>query len=184
MQRPAESRTLGDALRIRRLELGWSQESVAARVVDLGGDLRQSDVSRLERGKVGLPRRDRLERIAAVLELSMGDLLARSGWAGAGAAFDRLDEQMPAPDEHRPIFPAAVPAAHPTVVPRVPNQTLLSPRLRLAIDHAHGLEAWSVDVLRRAANTLEHANRSMGRQVAAAAPRSMERDDRRTPRGR
>jgi transcriptional regulator with XRE-family HTH domain len=48
---------------------------------------RQSDVSRLELGKVELPHRDRLCRLAAVLDVSPGELLARSGWAGAQTAF-------------------------------------------------------------------------------------------------
>jgi signal transduction histidine kinase len=46
---------------------------------------RQSDVSRLERSKVGLPQRERLFHLAAVLDLSVGELLARAGWAGADA---------------------------------------------------------------------------------------------------
>lgn len=81
-------RTLGDAIRTRRQELGWSQEELAKRIADHGdGTFRQSDVSRLEHGKVTLPRRERLEHIAAVLGLSLGDLLARSGWTGAASAF-------------------------------------------------------------------------------------------------
>lgn len=81
-------RSLGSAIKARRLELGWSQEELAERVAAHGDPaFRQSDVSRLERGKVGLPHRDRLARIAAVLDLTPGELLARSGWAGAEAAF-------------------------------------------------------------------------------------------------
>jgi transcriptional regulator with XRE-family HTH domain len=74
---------LGAVIRQRRLDLGWSQEELAARVSELGSVLRQSDISRLELGKVDLPRRERLVHLAVVLELSVGELLLRSGWAGA-----------------------------------------------------------------------------------------------------
>ena len=80
--------SLGAAIRARRRELGWSQEDLARRIADRGDEaFRQSDVSRLELGKVALPRRERLEHIAAILGLSLGHLLARSGWTGAASAF-------------------------------------------------------------------------------------------------
>ena len=85
--RGAQAGTLGGTIRRRRLELGWTQEQLAARISAEGEWLNQSDVSRLERGRVGLPRRARLERIAAALGLPLGDLLAHSGWAGADRAF-------------------------------------------------------------------------------------------------
>ena len=74
---------LGAVIRARRIELGLTQEELAARIGGEGEYVRQSDVSRLERGRVGLPRRARLERIAAALGLPAGEVLARSGWAGA-----------------------------------------------------------------------------------------------------
>ena len=87
---PARSRvgdrTLGATIRARRLELGWTQEELARRIAGDGEFLGQSDVSRLERGRIGLPRRRRLERIAAVLGLPLGELLACSGWAHADQA--------------------------------------------------------------------------------------------------
>src|SRR4051794_41082580 len=73
----AESRSLGDAIRLRRLELGMSQEELAERI---GLDVRQSDVSRLERGKILFPRMERLNQIAAALGLSIGALLIEAGW--------------------------------------------------------------------------------------------------------
>ena len=76
----AAPNTLGLMVRQRRLELGWTQEELAQRI---GDGVRQADVSRLERGGVGLPRRERLMSIAAALELTPGELLVRSGWAGA-----------------------------------------------------------------------------------------------------
>ena len=86
------SPSIGSAIRARRRELGLTQEELAARVRLLGEDLRQSDVSRTESGKVGLPRYQRLSCFAAALELPLGDLLARAGWAGADSAFAWEDE--------------------------------------------------------------------------------------------
>jgi transcriptional regulator with XRE-family HTH domain len=83
--------SLGSTIRARRGELGLTQEELAERISADGEYLRQSDVSRLERGAVELPRRARLERIAAALGLSTGELLARSGWAKADAYFDMAD---------------------------------------------------------------------------------------------
>ncbi len=81
-------RSLGAVIAHRRRELGWSQQELAARMVAHGdASFRQSDVSRLEHGKIGLPHRERLSRLAAVLDLPVGELLARAGWAGAEAAF-------------------------------------------------------------------------------------------------
>jgi transcriptional regulator with XRE-family HTH domain len=77
----ATSSTLGAVIRDRRRQFGWSQEALAARVVANGDTaFRQTDVSRLERGKVSLPRRERLGHIAAALGFSLGELLMRSGW--------------------------------------------------------------------------------------------------------
>ena len=73
----AESRSLGEAIRLRRLELGMSQEELAERI---GPDVRQSDVSRLERGKILFPRLERLNQIAAALGMSIGALLIEAGW--------------------------------------------------------------------------------------------------------
>lgn len=73
----AESRSLGEAIRLRRLELGMSQEELAERI---GPDVRQSDVSRLERGKILFPRLERLNQIASALGMSIGALLIEAGW--------------------------------------------------------------------------------------------------------
>src|SRR5919107_1206427 len=51
-----DRQTLGEAIKVRRRELGWSQEELARRMLEQGdATFRQSDVSRLERGKVVLP---------------------------------------------------------------------------------------------------------------------------------
>ncbi|MCA9858512.1 MAG: helix-turn-helix domain-containing protein [Thermomicrobiales bacterium] len=73
----AESRSLGEAIRLRRLELGMSQEDLAEKI---GPDVRQSDVSRLERGKILFPRLERLNQIAMALGMSVGSLLIEAGW--------------------------------------------------------------------------------------------------------
>lgn len=73
----SESRSLGEAIRLRRLDLGMSQEELAERI---GPDVRQSDVSRLERGKIVFPRLERLNQIASALGISTGALLVEAGW--------------------------------------------------------------------------------------------------------
>ena len=71
------SQSLGTFIRERRQDLGLTQEELAERI---GGSVRQADVSRLETNRIALPRRERLEAIAAALEVSLGELLLRTGW--------------------------------------------------------------------------------------------------------
>ncbi len=82
--------TLGTAIQARRRELGMTQQDLAARVNHFGGDMRQSDVSRLERGQVTLPRNDRLQQIALALGIPSGELLAMGGWSGAESSFTTI----------------------------------------------------------------------------------------------
>ena len=82
-----ELRSLGSVIRARRKELGWTQEELAERISALDEYVRQSDISRIERDDIALPRRQRLARIAGALNLTLGELLALSGWAGADAHF-------------------------------------------------------------------------------------------------
>lgn len=77
------SLSLGQIIRKRRLELGWTQEQLAERISVDDEYVRQSEISRIESGRIGLPRRERLERIATALDVPLGELLARSGWTGA-----------------------------------------------------------------------------------------------------
>lgn len=72
--------TLAELVRTRRLARGWSQEELAAALTARGVRTKQSDISRLERGNVGQPRAARLLALAAVLDLTVGDLLAVSAW--------------------------------------------------------------------------------------------------------
>ena len=78
---------LGAVVKARRIELGWTQEELAERISADGEFVRQSEISRIENGRIALPRRERLERLARALELPLGELLARSGWAGAECHF-------------------------------------------------------------------------------------------------
>jgi transcriptional regulator with XRE-family HTH domain len=125
------AQTLGAAIRARRTELGMTKEELADRV-----GVRQAEVSRLERGRVALPRRPRLERIAAALGLATGELLARSGWAGADRALaepapsaDPLPTPEPVPDLADRLA-GSVPAVPPSVA-----------RLREALAAAQDTEA-------------------------------------------
>src|SRR5687768_13060092 len=78
---PDTAITLGHVIRTRRLELGLTQEELADRI---GERLTQSDISRIERGTIALPRRQRLEELATALGLGLGELLIRSGWMRDG----------------------------------------------------------------------------------------------------
>lgn len=87
--------TLGQLIRDRRMELNLTQEELAERV---GDGVRQSEISRLERNRVTLPRRRRMEELAAALDIPVGLLLARSGWVGA----EVIDGEDPEPVDADP----------------------------------------------------------------------------------
>jgi transcriptional regulator with XRE-family HTH domain len=111
-------RSLGTAILQRRMELGLTQAALAERVATCGDwGFRQSDISRLERGIVTLPHFTRMRSLAAALELPVGELLAKSGWTGAEAAFPSADlhragqnhaepEETANNREHSPARPA------------------------------------------------------------------------------
>jgi transcriptional regulator with XRE-family HTH domain len=89
------STSLGSFIRERRQELGLTQEQLADRI---GASVRQAEVSRLENDRIILPRRQRLELLAAALDVSLGELLTRSGWMKEGDALPQDDlEQEPDP---------------------------------------------------------------------------------------
>ena len=98
------STTLGKFIRHRRLERGLTQEQLAEAI---GESVNQSDISRLERDQITLPRRERLEQLAAALDVSLGDLLARTGWLTAGDELDRHLDQ--APNGHTDSAPTVPP---------------------------------------------------------------------------
>jgi transcriptional regulator with XRE-family HTH domain len=74
---PMREQTLGQFIRANRLALGLTQEQLAARV---GDNMRQSHISQLEKDFVKFPRRERLDAIAAALDVTLGDLLISTGW--------------------------------------------------------------------------------------------------------
>lgn len=101
--------SLGKTIFDRRRELGLTQEQLAERI---GDGVRQAEVSRLEHDRIGLPRQRRLFQLAAALQLSPGELLVRSGWTGADAAFSEQPEIEPGvADGPAHVAPHAPPAA-------------------------------------------------------------------------
>jgi transcriptional regulator with XRE-family HTH domain len=65
----------------------------------MGGSASQAEISRLERGTIALPRRARLDALAAALEVSIGALLVHSGWLtdAEAEAFDGGAGPLPQP---------------------------------------------------------------------------------------
>jgi transcriptional regulator with XRE-family HTH domain len=91
-----EENRFGDHLRKLRMDLGLTQEELAERI---GGTCSQAEISRLERGQVSMPRRARLDDLAAALEVSLGELLIHSGWLTTQEG-DQVDDTS-TPEEHR-----------------------------------------------------------------------------------
>jgi transcriptional regulator with XRE-family HTH domain len=151
--------SLGVVIRARRRQLGWSQEELAKRIVAHGDRaFRQTDVSRLELGKVALPHRNRLAHIAAVLDLPLGALLAQSGWAGAEAAFRR-----PGPQQAMALadaIPGVVASDDPTVSITSRSPASLNERLRDQIALADATISRSKAILERCDVTRDHYDRA------------------------
>jgi len=72
---PAEAKELGAVLRQQRKKLGLSTHQLGAQA-----GMRQSTITRIERGQFASPAPDKLARIADVLGLSLADLYARAGY--------------------------------------------------------------------------------------------------------
>ncbi len=142
-------RTLGAAIQTRRRQLGWSQEDLARRIAEHGDEaFRQSDVSRLERGKVTLPRRERLEHIAAVLGLSLGQMLARSGWTGAATAFT-AEPWVNAAGQGPHLDRAPKPTAMSLPASREGDPSAVSRNLRRLVEQARETRSRTQEVLRQ-----------------------------------
>ena len=71
----AQATELGALLRQRRQSLGLSTHRLGALV-----GVRQSTITRLERGEIAAPRPDKLARIAKALGVSLADLYALAGY--------------------------------------------------------------------------------------------------------
>lgn len=124
-----EACSLGTVIRTRRRDLGLTQEQLAERI---GGGVRQAEISRLESDRVTLPRQERLKRIAAALELPIGELLARAGWTGAEIAFAPSEPTASRPDVSRIASETRVSSQ----LPRPIEPDSLVQRLRVAIEEA------------------------------------------------
>lgn len=152
MSRPV---SLGALIRARRAALGLTQEALAERI---DPNLRQSDISRLESDHIGLPRRQRLEAIAAALDLPLGELLSVSGWSRAG--------EFIAPRGGHPVpgtatAPAAAPRSHFAARQRVdaaPPPSELHDQIRVAIEQARDARAQAVQLRRRIRELLNIEN--------------------------
>lgn len=164
--------TLGAVIRRRRMELGWNQEELAARASGGGDEVRQSDISRLECGRVGLPRRPRLLRIASALGLAPGDLLARSGWAGADGVMAEPSVVPSAPPVGKhdawtarsaPAAPLAPAADRPGLGGSGNVTTQAVRHLRRAIDDAQQTRARTEQAMRRAEEIYALAANPRGR---------------------
>jgi transcriptional regulator with XRE-family HTH domain len=84
-------------VRERRQDLGLTQEQLGERV---GEGVRQSEISRLEKGTVSLPHPNRLVSLARALEVPLGDLLLHAGLIEAyqRAHFDTTDATVASGD--------------------------------------------------------------------------------------
>lgn len=141
--------TLGVVIRQRRRELGWTQEELAERISADGEYVRQSEISRIENGKIELPRYERLVRIAAALDLPLGELLSRSGWAGSDRHFDDRD-RVPGPTATGARSSDATTPKHNGTDQQTPRDAAIVTPRRVA-DGNHGE---SIAALRKALSTM------------------------------
>jgi transcriptional regulator with XRE-family HTH domain len=137
---------LGTFIRERRQELGLSQEQLAERI---GDTVRQAEVSRLENNRIAMPRRQRMERLAAALEVSLGELLVRTGWMemAEGAEFDALE--------------AAAVLEAPEAIAQLPDPDAAAEleSVRVALDAALAMLARSSETLAQTQETMETLRR-------------------------
>jgi transcriptional regulator with XRE-family HTH domain len=141
---PSAAATLGDRIRTRRRALGWSQAELAARVTAAGAPLRQSDLSRIERGQVALPGRARVTALAATLALPFAALVTDAPAPPDGAGPQAAAE---------PSRPSSTPPAMRGGDADGPTTRRLSPRLAAAIAEAETTRARTAAVLRHCQET-------------------------------
>jgi transcriptional regulator with XRE-family HTH domain len=146
---PAQAATIGTAIRLRRQEIGLTQEELAERI---GDGIRQSDISRMERDRVQMPRPARFRAIAAALELQPGELLLLAGWPGAMTESARPDRT----DEHQePLALADDPIGD------IQNDNT-GRRLSRVLEQSHVVQSRFLDVARRYEQTVAHWRRHFG----------------------
>ncbi|HEV2073822.1 MAG TPA: helix-turn-helix transcriptional regulator [Thermomicrobiales bacterium] len=144
---------LGQFIRERRVELGLTQEQLAERV---GDNVRQAEISRLERDRVSLPRRARMERLAKALEVSLGTLLLRTGWMDEEQSIRDALVHMPA--AIRPPAPYLEPVIGETYEPNRSGEEIIL--LNAALSRAREVARRTEDVLRESTMTVDHARRT------------------------
>jgi len=149
------SMTLGRVIRQRRIEMGLTQEALAELVGDGVG---QAEISRLERDRVVLPRRARLEQIAQALGLSLGTLLARSGWAGAEDELGASPSPAPSPT----VTTRADIAAEPDPASTLHEEMAL---LSDARDRARDVVRRTETMIRESQDTMSRARQVVGRRM-------------------
>ena len=155
--------TLGSLIRQRRHELGLTQEQLAERV---GHGVRQAEISRLERDRIALPRRARLEQIARALELPVGVLLARSGWAGADEALN-VAPRVAVPERREGPRTAASAGPSPAAVARPGTSQV--PCLVEALSRAQDLTLRTREAIKHARETFERAQQVHRKRARRAA---------------
>lgn len=172
--------TFGEVIRQRRRELGITQEELAERV---GENVRQSDISRMERDYVVLPRRERLEALAAALQVTPGYLLLHSGWitqeelallespvADSAQRPGELPSTFSTPDDEAVTAPVGVSVdAGQEVVAHEPSS------LGQAIVHARQVSLETEQLLRKTSSTLENARRARRPPVVDGPPHATPR---------
>lgn len=99
-------KALGAVIRDRRHAFGMTLEQLAILASDDLVFLRQSDIFRIEGGRIELPRRVRLERIAVALDIPRGELLVQAGWDDA----DQFLRNQVRPDDADKILNGNVPS--------------------------------------------------------------------------
>lgn len=168
-----QAKSFGQVIRERRVELGLTQEQLAERI---GEHVRQSDVSRMERDYISLPRRDRLEALAKALNVSPGYLLMHSGWITREER-DRIDAlHLTPPPSGEVLIRGEVIQSHerdgisgspaPGILPsRYPAAE--SSLLQEVLERARHEQERTGELLRQTAATIDRARRS--RRVPTAS---------------
>ena len=148
-----QDRSLGKAIHERRIELGLTQEALAERI---GDGVRQSDVSRLERNLIQLPRPQRLRASARALDMEAGELLSAAGWEGL--AQEAVAEPAWEPEGSRQSEPDIEPEASARSLP----DTRSFDRLTQALENSLQIREESARSLDRAKETARSWRRHYG----------------------
>jgi transcriptional regulator with XRE-family HTH domain len=131
------------------------EEALAERV---GNGVGQAEISRLEHDRIALPRRGRLEQIAQALDLPLGVLLARSGWAGAEEELTEAVATAPPPS---PVVRAEASTGS------LQGASPLNDEMTLLVDarvRAHDVARRTETMLRQSRETMSRARQVVNRR--------------------